>query len=191
MPPPIRGFRKDLFTRGLKLLAIFVVLNVARTFIVPVLVDWRDRTTYSTRRTFSASCVRESSRGWQQTRLLLDSGAHQLFAGVLGGTDASVPILSVHFHIVCALLLLLILILGLLGERSLNLEFFTIGMLGVLAGFMAIAAINRFCPAPIHSWVRYLCYLTAVSVWDVPFPLLMVGVCSECDGVLSDGLYRK
>jgi hypothetical protein len=80
-------------------------------------------------------------------------------------------------HIVCALLLLFILILELIGARSLNLEFFTIGMLGVLGGFMPIAAINDFVRHPYLLGFAYLCYTIAITVWNVPFPLLIVGVC--------------
>ena len=80
------------------------------------------------------------------------------------------------FHVVCVLLLLSILILGLTGAQSYNLEFVTIGMLGVLTGFMPIKAINDFLRHPYALAFAYLCYTIAITIWNVPFPLLIVGV---------------
>jgi hypothetical protein len=68
------------------------------------------------------------------------------------------------------------LILGLLGEQSQNLEYFTVGMLGVLIGFLPIAAINGFVRHPYLLALAYLCYTVAITIWNVPFPLLIVGV---------------
>jgi hypothetical protein len=69
-----------------------------------------------------------------------------------------------------------ILILGLMGEQSPNLELVTIGMLGVLTGFLPIAAINDFVRRPYTLAFAYLCYTIAITIWNVPFPLLIVGV---------------
>jgi hypothetical protein len=80
------------------------------------------------------------------------------------------------FHVLCVLLLLSILILGMTGAHSFNLEFVTIGMLGVLIGFVPIAAINGFVRHPYTLAFAYLCYTIAITMWNVPFPLLVVGV---------------
>jgi hypothetical protein len=71
---------------------------------------------------------------------------------------------------------LFILTLGLTGAKSQNLEYVTIGMLGVLTGFMPIAAINKFVRHPYRLAFAYLCYTIAITIWNVPFPLLIVGV---------------
>lgn len=80
------------------------------------------------------------------------------------------------FHFTCALLLLLIVILGLKGAQSYNLEFITIGMLGVLSGFIPITIINDFVRHPYALGLAYLCYAIVITMWNVPFPLLVVGV---------------
>jgi len=80
------------------------------------------------------------------------------------------------FHVACGLLLSSILILGLLGEQSQTLELFTVGMLGVLIGFLPIAMINGFVRHPYLLALAYLCYTGAITIWNVPFPLLIVGV---------------
>jgi peptidoglycan/LPS O-acetylase OafA/YrhL len=169
---------KRLFTRGLKLLAIFIVLNAARTFVVPVL---------------STGVIINNPLEPRNMFIVFVSGNLPAVGGKLISFSILVPISYLlmfsgllmlpyrnyryTFHIVSALLLLFILTLGLMGERSLNLEFFTIGMLGVLAGFLPIAAINDFVRHPFMLGFAYLCYTIAISVWNVPFPLLIVGVC--------------
>jgi peptidoglycan/LPS O-acetylase OafA/YrhL len=169
---------KRLFTRGLKLLAIFVALNAARTFVVPLL---------------SSGVIVNNPLQPRNLFIVFVSGNLLVVGGKLVSFSILVPISYLlmfsgllmlpyryyryTFHIVCALLLLFILILGLIGARSLNLEFFTIGMLGVLAGFMPIAAINDFVRHPFMLGAAYLCYTIAITVWNVPFLLLIVGVC--------------
>lgn len=79
------------------------------------------------------------------------------------------------FHIVCVVLLSCIVILGVMGLGSYDLEFITIGMLGVLAGFVPIEMINTFVRHPYMLVLAYVCYAIAITTWDVPFPLLVVG----------------
>ncbi len=81
------------------------------------------------------------------------------------------------FHFVCAVLLLSILMLGLIGAVSYNLESITMGMLGVLTGFMPIEAINDFVRHRYTLLFAYICYTIAITIWDVPFLLLIGGVC--------------
>ena len=51
-------------------------------------------------------------------------------------------------------------------------------MLGVLAGFLPIAAIKQTLFDTLTCFgFAYLCYTIAITVWNVPFPLLIVGVC--------------
>jgi peptidoglycan/LPS O-acetylase OafA/YrhL len=169
---------RRLITRGLKLLAIFVVLNVARTFIVPIL---------------STGAIVNNPLDPKNLFIVYVSGNLPAAGGKLVSFSILVPIsyllifsgilmfpyrfYKYTFHVFCVLLLLFILILGLNGARSLNLEFFTIGMLGVLAGFTPIVAINDFVRHPYMLGLAYLCYSIAITIWNVPFPLLIVGVC--------------
>jgi hypothetical protein len=79
------------------------------------------------------------------------------------------------FHVVCAVLLLGILTLGITGGRSYDLEFVTMGMLGVLAGFAPIESINSLVRHPYILALAYAGYGIAITLWDVYFPLLAVG----------------
>ena len=65
---------------------------------------------------------------------------------------------------------------GTYGVPSPNLELITIGMLGVLTGFVPNAAINDFVRHPYMLAFAYLCYTIAITIWNVPFPLLIMGV---------------
>jgi peptidoglycan/LPS O-acetylase OafA/YrhL len=169
---------KRLLTRGIKLLAIFVTLNVARTVIVPAL---------------GTGVVLGNLLDLRNIFTVFVSGNLPVVGGKLVSFSILVPISYVlmfsgllmypyrfyryTFHVVCALLLLFILILGLIDVQSPNLELFTVGMLGVLVGFTPIMAINHFVRHPYMLAAAYLCYAIAITVWNVPFPLLIVGVC--------------
>ena len=168
---------KRLFTRGLKLMAIFLVLNVARTFVVPVL---------------STGVLVGNALDLRNIFTVYVSGNLPAVGGKLVAFNILVPIsyllmfsgalMFPHrfnrytFHSVCLLLLLSILIVKMIGAQSPNLELITIGMLGVLAGLIPIAAINDLVRHPYALAFAYLCYTVAITIWDVPFSLLIVGV---------------
>jgi hypothetical protein len=92
------------------------------------------------------------------------------------------------FHMAFAFFLLCILVLYVNGLKSDNLEFVTVGLLGVLAGFPSIEKINGAINHPYTLAVAYACYIAAISVWNVPFPLLVVGVCLSVSGIYLLGL---
>ena len=49
-------------------------------------------------------------------------------------------------------------------------------MFGVFTGFVPIAAINDFVRHPYMLGIAYLCYTIAITIWNVPFSLQVVGV---------------
>jgi peptidoglycan/LPS O-acetylase OafA/YrhL len=168
---------KRLFTRGLKLLTIFLVLNLARTYIVPVL---------------GTGVVLQSFLDVGNIFTVFVSGNVAVVGGKLVSFSILLPIsyllmlsgllmlpyrfFRYTFHVVCVFLLLSIVALGHIGAQSSNLELITIGMLGVLAGFMPIAAINDFVRHPYMLGFAYLCYTIAITIWGVPFSLQLAGV---------------
>jgi peptidoglycan/LPS O-acetylase OafA/YrhL len=172
-----RRLPKRLFTRGLKLMAVFVVLNVARTFVVPVL---------------GSGVVLINPLTLGNIFTVFVSGNLPAVGGKLASFTILVPISYVlmfcgalmppyrcykyTFHAVCALLLLSILILGIIDAESSYLELVSIGMLGVLAGFKPISAINEFVRHPYALAFAYVCYTIAITIWNVPFVLQLIGV---------------
>jgi hypothetical protein len=168
---------KRLFTRGLKLLAIFLVLNLARTYIVPAM---------------GTGVVLGNLLNARNIFAVFVSGDLTVAGGKLISFSILVPISYLlmlsgglmlpyrfyryTFHVVCLLLLLSIVVLGFISVQSPNLELITIGMLGVLTGFVPIGAINDFVRHPYMLGLAYLCYTIAITIWNVPFSLQMVGV---------------
>jgi peptidoglycan/LPS O-acetylase OafA/YrhL len=168
---------KRLFTRGLKLLAIFLALNAARTFIVPVL---------------GTGIVVQNPLGPSSIFTIFVSGGLPVVGGKLAAFTILVPIsyllmlsavlmipqrfYKYTFHIACALLFLSLVVLAFTKTQSPYLESVTIGMLGVLAGFVPIKEIDDCVRQPYVLALAYACYTIAITIWNVPFPLLIVGV---------------
>jgi peptidoglycan/LPS O-acetylase OafA/YrhL len=168
---------KRLFTRGLKLFAIFLVLNVARIFIVPALgTGVAEKNSFDSENLFvifvSGNLGANGSKIISFSILVPISYLLMLSGGLM----LPYRFYRYTFHAVFALLTLSILIFGLAGARSYILESVAIGMLGVLTGFMPISKTNDFIRHPLALAFAYLCYIIAITVWNVPFPLLAVGV---------------
>jgi peptidoglycan/LPS O-acetylase OafA/YrhL len=169
---------KRLFVRGLKLLALFVVLNMARILLVPVL---------------SGGSAAASQSGLTNLFAIFITGNVSVLPGKVVSFSILVPISYLlilsgalilpyrvfrpTFQVVGVSCLLTALTLDFLGLPSWNLEALTIGLLGVAAGFIPIARINKFVQHPYLLGAAYLCYIAAITVWNVPFSLLIVGVC--------------
>jgi hypothetical protein len=167
---------KRLFTRGFKLFAIFLALNLARVLVVPflgtdsgaqTLLDPKNLFTVFVSGNFPASGSKLVSFS-----ILVPISYLLMLSGAL-----MIPYRCYRytFHVVCALLLLGILILGMTGVRSYDLEFVTMGMLGVLVGFAPIESVNSLVRHPYILALAYAGYVTAITLWDVYFPLLAVG----------------
>jgi hypothetical protein len=168
---------KRLFTRGLKLLIIFLFLNLARVFIVPFA---------------GTGAVSRNLLDLNNIYTIFVSGNFPIVGAKLVSFSILVPIsyllmlsgiLMVPyrfyryiFHAVCALLLISIFAFGFMGLESTNLELITIGMLGVLTGFIRIPSINRFVRHPFLLALAYSFYIIAITIWSVPFWLQMIGV---------------
>jgi hypothetical protein len=66
---------------------------------------------------------------------------------------------------------------GLQGIQSANLELVTVGMLGVVFGYVSPAALQKLVS---HPWIvafAYCIYVFAITVWDVSLYVQMVGAC--------------
>src|SRR5207302_4152039 len=81
------------------------------------------------------------------------------------------------FDVVFMFFLLCVLLLDLNGLESANLDLLTIGLLGVIIGHVPIEKINNVVRHPYTLVSAYLCYTGAITIWDVVYPLQVVGVC--------------
>src|SRR5262249_13827995 len=81
------------------------------------------------------------------------------------------------FPAVWALCLAFVLLLGLAGSSSSNLELVSMGLLGIVAGLMPVETLNRLVNHPFMLAAGYLAYIIAIRIWDVVYPLQIIGVC--------------
>jgi peptidoglycan/LPS O-acetylase OafA/YrhL len=168
---------KRLMTRGLKLITIFLVLNLVR-IAVGVLV--------------SPGVVSQNLALFQKLPAVFISGDYPV-AGVklvsfgilvsisyllilLGALMFPYRLYRYTFHIACAMLLTFIAILAFAGIRNYTLEYVAVGMLGVLAGFLPTRAIDGFGRHPYWLAFAYLLYLIGITMWGVPFQVQIVAV---------------
>lgn len=168
---------KRLLVRGLKLIVIFVVLNMARALVIPILSPGTQLAHPLALNNILAIFVTGNfpvTSKIASFSILVPIAYLLMFSAILMFPYRFYQYL---FHAVCVLLLMAISGLALIGAQSLNLEYVAIGMFGVLIGFAPIRAINRFVRHPYIIALAYLGYLIVITIWNVPFPLLIVGVC--------------
>jgi peptidoglycan/LPS O-acetylase OafA/YrhL len=179
---------KRLFSRGLKLFAIFLALNLARILAVPFLgTDSQAQNLLDPKNLFTVFVSGNfpvSGSKLVSFSILVPISYLLMLSGAL-----MIPYRRYRytFHAVCGALLLGILILGMTGARSYDLEFVTMGMLGVLAGFAPIESINRLVQHPYLLVLAYAGYVAAITLWDVYFPLLAVGTALSLMVIYSIG----
>jgi hypothetical protein len=62
------------------------------------------------------------------------------------------------------------------GFESSNLELLAIGLLGLIAGYLPTEEVNAVVRHPYLLAAGYLAYVAAITVWNVIYPLQIVGV---------------
>ncbi len=170
---------KRLIQRGLKILCVFVFLNVTRSLLGP-----------------GGSPEQSSAAPWS-TRSLID--VYLLGSGVGGGQAKAVAFFILvpigyllilaallvvvsrfyryAFYAACLFFFLCIIALDWQGVHCANLELLAIGLLGVIAGYFPIEHVNAAVRHPYFLAAAYLLYLGAITLWNVIYPLQIVGVC--------------
>jgi len=168
-----------LSVRGIKLLAVFVALNIVVSFVVP------------------SSFVRDMSSGQAALKnlgtIFLTGGISNSASGKIAAFAILAPIsyllvlsslLSIAcqffkytFHAVCVLSLLCMVFLDLHHIQSPNMELVTIGLLGVVFGFASRNEVQKIVSHPWPLASAYCVYLVAITIWDVSFYVQMLGAC--------------
>lgn len=170
---------KRLMQRGLKILAVFVSLNLARVALFPGIYGIQMLSEHSSIGSLLNVYVIGSNLGGGQGKaiafFILVPIAYLLLlsALLLIAAEGYRHI----FHVVCSLAFLSILILHAKGYQSANLELLAIGLLGVVVGYIPIDEINAFLRHPYALVFAYSCYLGAITRWNIIYPLQVVGVC--------------
>jgi peptidoglycan/LPS O-acetylase OafA/YrhL len=166
---------RRLIVRGLKLLMLFILLNVGTSLLIAGV--------YHGRRVFDNSSISSLSSVFVTGNM---TGGRTVAFYVLVPISylllLSALLVIAHryykhvFHATTLMCFLAILILFLNGSKSGNLELVTIGLLGISIGHIPIDKINYFLRHPYTVIVAYLCYVAAITVWNVPYPLQVAGV---------------
>lgn len=164
-----------LFGRGLKLIAIFLVLNVARMWLLPTMSHRGVAPALLDSRALVETFVTGSFTSKVVAFYILVPIAYLLMMSA--PLMLSLRAFRYSFHAACLSLFAIITMLDVYGRKSPNLEIVAIGMLGLLAGFSPISVINRVVRHPYVLVAAYVLYTIAITAWDVPYPLEVVGTC--------------
>ena len=162
-----------LVQRGLKLLAVFILLNLTRSLLMGV------------------SLLQQVSKGDLLDIYVVGNGvgggqakaiAFSILVPISYLLILSAPLIVASrffrytFHVACLCCLLGVAVLSYEWIESPNLELIAIGLMGVVAGYLPIEKIDALVRHPFLLGVAYVLYLAAVSVWNVLYPIQIFGV---------------
>ena len=169
---------RRLIQRGLKVFGVFVFLNVTRLVLVRESFPSQASPVRAPFRTLFDVYILGSGVGGGQAKavaffvLLPISYLLMLSAVLLVGCK----VYRYTFYVVCLLFLLGIIALNFVGLQSANLELITIGLMGVITGYLPIEKVNALVRHPYLLSIAYVLYLGAITLWNVIYPLQIVGV---------------
>jgi len=161
--------RLRLMQRGLKLLLLFVVLNVAteavgRSAEPATAASWAARTI--------DIFVRGDGRA--AFVILVPIAYFLLLAPFALALSARTGITPAQ---IAGAGLVLTICAGLAGFSNSHIEFLAIALIGLAAGASDFDRVARFARKPWWLVLGYVLYLAAITAWNVVFPLQVFGVC--------------
>lgn len=163
---------KRLVYRGLKLLALFTLLNLAANVMFA--------SNYKGAMPGVEGFLRNASA------IYLSGNARSSFwmlvpISYLLMISAGIVLLEARYkyvvHLSCAGLLICVAAMNLFGHSSANLDMIAIGMLGMVAGLHPIDKLDRYAGGISLVLGLNIGYIVAISVWDVIYILQVIGVC--------------
>jgi len=169
---------KRLIERGLKILGVFFVLNVSRIFVVRETLQSGGALARSPFQSLVDIYILGSGVGGGQAKavaffVLLPIGYLLILSALL---LVACRFYRHAFYAMCIICLLSIIGLSHFEIQSPNLELVTIGLFGVITGYLPIDRVNAFVRHPYILAFAYCLYLGAITLWDVIYPLQIVGV---------------
>ncbi len=165
---------RRLTVRGLKLLVIFISLNLGISLLITGPHGARRFDKFSVRSLESIFVTGNMAGGRMVAFYVLVPIGYLLLLSAC--MLIAYRAYKYVFHAMTALCLLANLVLDLNGLKSVNLELLTIGLLGISIGYIPLAKVNYLLRYPFAVFVAYLCYTAAITVWDAPYPLQVAGV---------------
>jgi hypothetical protein len=167
-----------LIQRGLKILGVFLLLNLTRSFAIPGRPEELAQTTQEWIKSLFEIYVLGSGVGGGQTKavaffILVPISYLLLLSALLLIVCRYYPY---AFHAAC-LLFLVCIAGGYFGGFEIpNLQLLAIGLMGVIAGYLPTEKVNAAVRHPYLLAIAYLAYLAAITVWNVIYPLQIIGV---------------
>ena len=167
-----------LLIRGLKILAVFVSMNLLIAIFLP---------NSAVRQAFSSESLGINLyKVFVTGDVLIDGiGKASSFTilvpiGYLLISSAGLLLLCrfsrYTFHFACGLLLVCVIFREMHGVQGWNLELLMIGMLGVVLGYATSAQVAAFVSHRLALCGAYCVYLVAVTTWGVPLSLRIASV---------------
>jgi hypothetical protein len=169
---------KRLLQRGLKILGVFLVLNLARTLFSGGSFRSQGLPDFLSPDSLINIYVVGSGVGGGQTKavaffVLIPIGYLLILSAIL---LLGSRIYRYTFQAACVLCLLATFTLYFMDRESANLELVTIGLLGVMAGYLSREKVDALVRHPYLLAAAYLVYLAAISKWNILYPLQIPGV---------------
>jgi peptidoglycan/LPS O-acetylase OafA/YrhL len=163
---------RRLLHRGLKLLGIFVFLNLAIGMLVPVFSGALFRVTPTD---VIASFFIKGNTGRSAAFSILVPISCLLLL------SAGLAIITRYyrhaFHAACLACMMGVLIVSLSGGNNASLDLISIGLLGVSLGSIPIDKFHSVLGHTPALLLTYLAYLGAITMWNEVYPLQVTGVC--------------
>lgn len=165
--------QKRLLERGVKLVVLFTVLNLAAGLVVTRNYNGMALGFDTLVANWTSIYITGNGRGAVFEVLVPIGYMLILSAGLLRLRSW----IAFPLPVVCVGLAAVILIANQIGMKSGNLELLGVGLLGVFFGSVDKERINRWTSRPLLLVVGYLAYLIALSLWNVLYPIQILGVC--------------
>jgi peptidoglycan/LPS O-acetylase OafA/YrhL len=163
---------KRLVSRGAKILAVFVLLNVAISF---VFTGFRNLSVDDLWAVYVTGNVYIAGTGKAAAFYVLVPISYLLFLSAV--LLVACRFYKYTFYVACALSFTAIFALDLQGLKSTNLELVTIGLLGLIVGYTPIERVNSFVRHPYLLTLAYLCYAFILTKWEPNYIGQVAGVC--------------
>lgn len=167
-----------LLARGLKILGVFAFLNLARNVLI-----WEISMGQVSSAPLSAKYLLDvyfTGIGAVGSQAKAVAFYVLVPIGYLLMLSALLVIISRFyryiFHLMFLMFLVCVAALDYFGIHT-YLELLTIGLLGVIAGYLPIERVNSLVRHPYLLASAYALYLGAITVWNVIYPLQIIGVC--------------
>ena len=172
--------RRHLFGRAMKLLIVFVALNVFADLTVGSRLDLRDSDPSSLLTTAYGVFISEDGRA--AFDILVSIAYFLMLVPIVVGMARR---MRLSLMAMAMAILTVVTVWGFTARTNPHIELLAIGFLGLAVGARRSNAFDRGRRHWVVLVLMYLVYIWAITRWNVLFPLQVVGVCLSLAGIYS------